>query len=103
MSDYVAGAAITGGGPLAMWVMERQSPSYVGKGGFASIMRLSFITSLAGGFLMLYKRSQSKYIIIMYCERLREQSADYFRMIDRFLWLQRKSSRNRNGHARNGG
>lgn len=38
---------------------ERVSPSEVGKGGFASIMRLSGALSLTAGFLLFYSRSIS--------------------------------------------
>lgn len=40
-----------------MLFMERISPSHVGKGGFASIMRLTFAISAMGGFLLFYSRS----------------------------------------------
>ena len=40
---------------------ERISPSEVGKGGFASIMRLSGFVSLTAGFLLLYSRSQNRF------------------------------------------
>jgi hypothetical protein len=40
---------------------ERISPSEVGKGGFASIMRLSGFVSLSAGFLLLYSRSQNRF------------------------------------------
>lgn len=59
-SDYAVAAGVSALSPTMMWVMERVAPSYVGKGGFAPVMRLSFVVSITGGFLMLYKRSQSK-------------------------------------------
>lgn len=60
-SDYAVAAGVSALSPTMMWVMERVAPSYVGKGGFAPVMRLSFLVSISGGFLMLYKRSQSKF------------------------------------------
>lgn len=43
-----------------MLLMERVSPSYVGKGGFAPIMRLTVAVSATGGFLLFYSRSISE-------------------------------------------
>lgn len=40
-----------------MLLWERVSPSYVGKGGFAPIMRLTVAVGLTGGFLQYYSRS----------------------------------------------
>ncbi|KAE8454546.1 hypothetical protein EG329_000169 [Mollisiaceae sp. DMI_Dod_QoI] len=56
-SDYVAGAAFATAGPGAMLLMERISPSLVGKGGFAPIMRLTGFVGLTAGFLLTYQRS----------------------------------------------
>ena len=56
-SDYVAGALTTAIGPATMLWWERVSPSYVGRGGFAPIMRLTVAISGVAGFLMMYQRS----------------------------------------------
>lgn len=40
-----------------MLLMERISPSLVGKGGFAPIMRLTGAIGVGAGFVMLYQRS----------------------------------------------
>jgi NADH-ubiquinone oxidoreductase complex I, 21 kDa subunit len=56
-SDYAVGAATTGAGPGLMLLMEKISPSLVGKGGFAPIMRLSGAIGLGAGFVMFYQRS----------------------------------------------
>lgn len=40
---------------MVFW--ERASPSYVGKGGFASIMRLVGVIGVTAGFLQFYNRS----------------------------------------------
>jgi hypothetical protein len=40
-----------------MLLWERISPSMVGKGGFAPVMRLSVVIGLGAGFLKLYQRS----------------------------------------------
>jgi hypothetical protein len=40
-----------------MLLWERISPSLVGKGGFAPIMRLSGVIGLGAGFLTFYQRS----------------------------------------------
>ena len=58
-SDYYKGAAFACLGPGLMVTWERFAPSYVGKGGFASIMRLSGIIGLGAGFLLFYQDSIS--------------------------------------------
>jgi hypothetical protein len=40
-----------------MLTWERIAPSYVGKGGFAPIMRLTGVIGLGAGFLLFYQRS----------------------------------------------
>ena len=45
--------------PLSFWVMERVSPSHVGRGGFAPVMRLATAIGLVGGLHILYQRSCS--------------------------------------------
>ncbi|KAK7537687.1 C-terminal of NADH-ubiquinone oxidoreductase 21 kDa subunit-domain-containing protein [Phyllosticta citricarpa] len=56
-SDYAVGAAHVAAGPALLLLMERVSPSYVGRRGFAPIMRATCFISLAAGFLKLYTRS----------------------------------------------
>jgi hypothetical protein len=56
-SDYAVGAATAAAGPGLMLLWERVSPSLVGKGGFAPIMRLSGVIGLGAGFLTFYQRS----------------------------------------------
>lgn len=56
-SDYVHGVAAAAFGPGALLAMEKFSPSHVGKGGFAPVMRLAGAVGLAGGFLYFYQRS----------------------------------------------
>lgn len=56
-SDYAAGAATATLGPGLMLLMERVSPSLVGKGGFAPIMRLSGAIGVGAGFVLFYQRS----------------------------------------------
>ena len=46
-----------------MLLWERVAPSYVGKGGFASIMRLTGLVGIVGGFGLFYTRSIRKDII----------------------------------------
>jgi hypothetical protein len=61
-SDYIAGGAAAVAGPGLMLLWEKVAPSYVGKGGFAPIMRLSGVIGAGAGFLLLYQRSISAYI-----------------------------------------
>lgn len=44
-----------------MLLWERISPSLVGKGGFAPIMRLSGVIGAGAGFFMFYQRSIRMY------------------------------------------
>lgn len=44
-------------GPGLMLLWEKISPSQVGKGGFAPIMRLSGVIGVGAGFLTYYQRS----------------------------------------------
>lgn len=60
-SDYAAAATMTAAGPAALFVMERVSPSYVGRGGFAPIMRLMTFISAGCGFMYMYQRSCCKH------------------------------------------
>ncbi|KAL8715000.1 MAG: hypothetical protein Q9220_000957 [cf. Caloplaca sp. 1 TL-2023] len=55
--DYSVAAATAAAGPALMLLWERISPSYVGKGGFAPIMRLTGVVGVTAGFLQFYQRS----------------------------------------------
>lgn len=55
--DYAKGSAFAAFGPALMLFWERISPSYVAKGGFASVMRLSCAIGAGAGFLYLYESS----------------------------------------------
>ncbi|KAJ9649762.1 hypothetical protein H2201_001908 [Coniosporium apollinis] len=56
-SDYVAGTAVAAAGPALLLFWERVSPSYVGRGGFAPVMRLTGAVGATAGFLLFYQRS----------------------------------------------
>jgi len=56
-SDYAVGAGAAAVSPIAFWVMERVSPSHVGRGGFAPVMRLATAIGLIGGLHLFYQRS----------------------------------------------
>lgn len=58
-SDYAVAGGMAAVSPLSFWVMERVSPSHVGKGGFAPVMRLATALGLVGGLHILYQRSCS--------------------------------------------
>ena len=62
-------------------LMERVSPSEVGKGGFASIMRLAGGIGVVSGFLLLYSRSQNRFY--GFSENRRELEMDMREMTDR--------------------
>ena len=56
-SDYVAGAVMAAAGPGLLLLWEKISPSYVGRGGFAPIMRLTGGLGIGAGFFLFYQRS----------------------------------------------
>lgn len=56
-SDYAMAGGMATVSPIAFWVMERVSPSHVGRGGFAPVMRLATAVGLIGGLHVLYQRS----------------------------------------------
>ncbi|KAK3114916.1 hypothetical protein LTR53_006290 [Teratosphaeriaceae sp. CCFEE 6253] len=59
-SDYLAGTIFAAFPPAGMLLMERFSPSEVGRGGFASVMRLAGGFGLISGFLLFFSRSQNR-------------------------------------------
>ena len=65
-SDYVAGATTAAAGPGLMLLWERVAPSFVGKGGFAPIMRLAGVIGAGAGFFMVYQRSICAFISSLY-------------------------------------
>ena len=58
--DWAKGAGVAAAGPAAMIWMEAVSPSYAGRGGFRSILRLSAMGGLMAGFFFVYNRTCSK-------------------------------------------
>lgn len=60
---------------------ERISPSEVGRGGFAQIMRLSGAISVTAGFLLFYSRSINRFY--GFSENRREIDLDMREMTDR--------------------
>lgn len=56
-SDYATGAATVAAGPALLALWERVAPSYVGRGGFPPIMRLTVGIGAVAGFLTCYNRS----------------------------------------------
>lgn len=58
-SDYAVAGGLAAASPLSFWVMERASPSHVGRGGFSPVMRLATAIGLVGGLHILYQRSCS--------------------------------------------
>jgi hypothetical protein len=68
-SDYAVAGGMASVSPIAFWVMERTSPSHVGRGGFAPVMRLAAGVGLIGGLHVLYQRSCSMPIYIPNCIR----------------------------------
>ncbi|MCJ1355297.1 MAG: hypothetical protein MMC33_005288 [Icmadophila ericetorum] len=79
--DYAEATAFGAFGPATMLLWERISPSYVGRGGFAPIMRLSVWLGISGGFLLLCSRSSSRFY--GFNENKREVDMDMREMVDK--------------------
>lgn len=62
-SDWAIAGGMASAAPISFWVMERVSPSHVGRGGFAPVMRLATAVGLIGGLHVLYQRSCRKPIL----------------------------------------
>ncbi|KAL4902879.1 hypothetical protein BDW74DRAFT_180576 [Aspergillus multicolor] len=80
-SDYVVAGASAAASPLAFWVMERVSPSHVGRGGFSPVMRLAVAIGLLGGTHILYSRSCNRFHGLT--ENSREVEMDMREMVDK--------------------
>lgn len=96
-SDYAVGGAAAAASPLAFWLMEKFSPSHVGKGGFAPVMRLATAIGILGGVHIFYQRS-----ISMLPYRWTYFDISNNRYNRPLLRLHRKHTRGRKGYARNG-
>ncbi|KAL4877254.1 putative NADH-ubiquinone oxidoreductase 21 kDa subunit [Aspergillus karnatakaensis] len=80
-SDYAVAGTAAAASPLSFWVMERISPSHVGKGGFAPVMRLATAVGLIGGLHILYQRSCNRFY--GFTENTREVEMDMREMVDK--------------------
>ncbi|KAL3469121.1 NADH-ubiquinone oxidoreductase 21 kDa subunit [Aspergillus californicus] len=79
--DYVVAGGTAAAVPIAFWVMERVSPSHVGKGGFAPMMRLATAIGLIGGLHIFYQRSCHRFY--GFTENSREVDMDMREMVDK--------------------
>ena len=80
-SDYTAAALFASFPPAAMLLMERISPSEVGRGGFRQIMRLTTGLGILSGFYLFYSRSQNRFY--GFSENRREVEKDMREMTDK--------------------
>ncbi|KAL2005950.1 hypothetical protein VTN00DRAFT_10443 [Thermoascus crustaceus] len=80
-SDYAVAGGMAAISPLAFWVMERVSPSHVGKGGFPPLMRLATAIGLLGGLHIFYQRSCNRFY--GFTENSREVEMDMREMVDK--------------------
>ncbi|MCJ1226276.1 hypothetical protein MMC12_002926 [Toensbergia leucococca] len=80
-SDYLDGGISAACGPGLMLLWEKIAPSYVGRGGFASIMRLTGAISITGGFIIFYSRSIIRFYGLR--ENKREVDMDMREMVDK--------------------
>ncbi|RJE23644.1 hypothetical protein PHISCL_04020 [Aspergillus sclerotialis] len=80
-SDYAVGGAMATLSPITFWAMERVSPSHVGKGGFAPLMRLATAIGLIGGLHVFYQRSCRRFY--GFTENSREVEMDMREMVDK--------------------
>lgn len=98
-SDYAVGAATATAGPGLMLLWEKIAPSYVGKGGFAPIMRLTGVIGLGAGFLMFYQRSIRSFPIM---PAPRQALANLLSPRSAILRLHGKQARSGNGYEGDG-
>ncbi|KAF7116576.1 hypothetical protein CNMCM5793_005057 [Aspergillus hiratsukae] len=80
-SDYAMAGGMAAASPIAFWAMERVSPSHVGRGGFAPVMRLATAIGLIGGLHILYQRSCNRFY--GFTENAREVEMDMREMVDK--------------------
>ncbi|KAJ5096254.1 hypothetical protein NUU61_005610 [Penicillium alfredii] len=80
-SDYAAAGGMAAVSPISFWIMERVSPSHVGRGGFAPVMRLATAVGLLGGLHVLYQRSCRRFY--GFTENARETEMDMKEMVDK--------------------
>ncbi|GAD94869.1 NADH-ubiquinone oxidoreductase subunit [Paecilomyces variotii No. 5] len=80
-SDYAVAGGAAALSPLAFWVMERVSPSHVGKGGFPPLMRLATAIGVVGGLHIFYQRSCNRFY--GFTENSREVEMDMKEMVDK--------------------
>ncbi|MCJ1233740.1 hypothetical protein MMC14_001698 [Varicellaria rhodocarpa] len=80
-SDYAAATGVGALGPGLMLLWEQVAPSYVGKGGFAPIMRLSGFLGLSAACLTVYQRSCNRFY--GFRENQREIDKDMREMVDK--------------------
>ncbi|KAH8648597.1 NADH-ubiquinone oxidoreductase-like protein [Xylariales sp. PMI_506] len=78
-SDYAHGIAAAAAGPGLLYTMEKFAPSHVGRGGFASAMRLCGTIGAIGGFLYFYQRSTLRFYGVS--ENAREIKMDMDEMV----------------------
>ncbi|KAF2432837.1 putative NADH-ubiquinone oxidoreductase 21 kDa subunit [Tothia fuscella] len=79
--DYAWGAFLATIPPVGISLMEKFSPSYVGRGGFAPILRLNVGIGLVGGFILAFQKSSYRFYGIT--ENQREVEMDMREMVDR--------------------
>lgn len=60
-SDYLVGAGTAASAPLAMYALERMSPTFVARDAVKGILRLSFGVGLVAGFLRFYMRPSLRF------------------------------------------
>ncbi|GAB7347177.1 hypothetical protein MBLNU459_g3291t2 [Dothideomycetes sp. NU459] len=78
-SDWLYGAGFGAIVPGSLLLMERISPTNVGKGGFASAMRLAGGVGIAGAFFFAYSRSINRFY--GFSENRREIDMDMKEMV----------------------
>jgi hypothetical protein len=94
-----------------MLLWERIAPSFVGKGGFAPIMRLAGVIGVGAGFFTVYQRSMCAFInTVLYLSQntatLRQEGGIKRMLLTRhsaILWLCRKQAGAGDGYEGDGG
>ncbi|QKX54934.1 uncharacterized protein TRUGW13939_02024 [Talaromyces rugulosus] len=80
-SDYAVAGGMAAASPISFWLMDRLSPSHVGRAGFAPVLRLATAIGLLGGFHIFYQRSSNRFY--GFTENSREVEKDMREMVDK--------------------
>ncbi|KAF2097908.1 hypothetical protein NA57DRAFT_76708 [Rhizodiscina lignyota] len=79
--DYAEWGAITAAVPAGFYLLEKFSPSFVGRGAYPPMFRLATMLGFTGGFLALTTNSTLRFLGVR--ENQRERDMDMREMVDK--------------------